>query len=765
MAAVKDDTIFNATSQYILSSLQKNTWLLVGYSPTVSASDIGTKPKLPDINPTAFALAPSGPAFVSPQNVATGLLGTIPTRYFASLTTGTVSPVPYYQITPGISDTAIDDTIAASLNSIILSIAKLDKSGLKGNTSAKNAVYNAAATLLMNLTHGGIYFNKIDHSNKAYSYNLHIGTAMQLKSIPTFPGAGARALLQQTQLSNGILRNGNVAGLGNAQITQGFRILPQVVNTKIVSNFAGVIGVILFPFGVSFLLPIFAILLIQDKEQRILIMMKMNGMKVWTYYVSQYIVFTILYWISMTFFIIAGRIFKLSLFTLTKPNVIFLVFFVWGNNLISLAFFFSAFFSRSQFALTSVFLIVLCSVIVSLALLEVFSSIAIPSAYFIWPPFAFYRLLGDLNKASFRSTLVPYTLSMLQPGDEVFTALVFMAVEVPIYLVLAYYFSAVLPSEFGVRLPWYFPVQSVITWHKNRKFRRANGGLDTREAEMANAVRVNVDETQFEDQDVRDERARVTDPRFQDKHYPLVMRNMRKVYAGRGGTGPKLAVKDVSFAVEKGIIFGLLGPNGAGKTTLISILTGLYESSVGEAKIAGFNVRTESGEVYKRIGICPQFDILWDDLTISEHLYFYARLKGIKSSDEGLVVDRAMKAVSLFELAKRKTKTLSGGEKRRVSIAIALLGDPKVIFFGNLMFNLDEPSTGLDPSVRRLIWDIINNAKEGRTIILTTHSMEEAEALCQRIGIMAKGTLRCLANPTRLKSLYGPGFKIVRIWH
>ena len=101
----------------------------------------------------------------------------------------------------------------------------------------------------------------------------------------------------------------------------------------------------------------------------------------------------------------------------------------------------------------------------------------------------------------------------------------------------------------------------------------------------------------------------------------------------------------------------------------------------------------------------------------------------------------------------RLTKGLSGGEKRRLSIAISLLGNPAVVF-------LDEPTTGLDPEVRRLIWNIVNNARIGRTVVLTTHSMEEAEALCQRIGIMAKGTLRCLANPTRLKDLYGPGFRI-----
>ena len=186
---------------------------------------------------------------------------------------------------------------------------------------------------------------------------------------------------------------------------------------------------------------------------------------------------------------------------------------------------------------------------------------------------------------------------------------------------------------------------------------------------------------------------------------------------------------------------------------MISILTGLYEISSGNATIAGFDIKTNSEEVYKCIGICPQFDIQWDELTVGEHLYFYARLKGVQAKDERTAVLRSLKEVSLTDFENRLTKGLSGGERRRLSIAIALLGNPNVVF-------LDEPTTGLDPEVRRLIWNIINDARAGRTIILTTHSMEEAEALCQRIGIMAKGTLRCHANPTRLKQLYGSGFKI-----
>ena len=194
-------------------------------------------------------------------------------------------------------------------------------------------------------------------------------------------------------------------------------------------------------------------------------------------------------------------------------------------------------------------------------------------------------------------------------------------------------------------------------------------------------------ELKMEDSDVKAERVRVLN-RENDPNSPLIMRHMRKMYPGRGGLGPKLAVKDVTLAVEEGVIFGLLGPNGAGKTTLISILTGLYEASSGDATLAGFNIKSESEFVYRTIGVCPQFDILWEDLTVEEHLYFYARLKGISRADEHTAVTESLKRVSLEAFRWRLSKGLSGGEKRRLSIAIALVGNPMVVF-------LDEPTVCL----------------------------------------------------------------------
>lgn len=157
------------------------------------------------------------------------------------------------------------------------------------------------------------------------------------------------------------------------------------------------------------------------------------------------------------------------------------------------------------------------------------------------------------------------------------------------------------------------------------------------------------------------------------------MQGMRKEYS-TGKVKNHIAVKDVAFAVENNVVFGLLGPNGAGKTTLISILTGVYPSTAGLAHLAGYNIDTHPELALRSIGVCPQFDILWPELTVEDHLYFYARLKGVGVAFEDDAVFAALDLVQMTDLRARVVKGLSGGERRRVSIAIALVSNPKVVF-------------------------------------------------------------------------------------
>ncbi|KAJ3012755.1 UNVERIFIED_CONTAM: hypothetical protein HDU68_001040 [Siphonaria sp. JEL0065] len=784
-----DPKNFDLTAFRWFSQFQQANWAVVGARPGLESA-LGSLPDRGKLTPLQVVRL-NASVYLTPNfNASTGILGSVSQRIFANFTTNvnntptvtvasasasasgtatsTPTPVippyllqdfqlyPYFERNSTIqSPEDIDQVLSDKLLQIIADLAKLDKNVLLvgGSTAAVQKFQLLAQSYTDEMPYGGLFLDAFDADSGLVRFILYYGSDIRVSASSNFPSPGFRLLENVALLNQAALRavSANNQTLAKGTVTQGFRIFPERRSTAIVLPIGGYIGRILYPFGVSFLLPIFVIMLVKEKEDRIYIMMKMNGVKPWAYYISHYITFFILYVSSTTIFLAVGILTKLDMFKRTSLPLLVVFFFLWGNVQIALAFLMSAFFSKSRIALVMTFLVVLVGVVVSLVLGNIYSNFVQLPILNIWPPFAFYRGLNLMNNASYSPTVPPFKWGELI-GDTEFRSLCrFLFVEIFVYGGLALYCNAVVPTEFGVALPWHFPVSSPLkAWQKaNRK--KGNGGVDPNsEHHIAIAATEELDER--EDDDVRDERARVDSGKIASNP-TIVVSHMKKVYPSRKGLGPKVAVRNVTFAEETGVIFGLLGPNGAGKTTLISILTGLYDSSGGSARLAGFDIKTDIDQVYNSIGVCPQFDILWDDLTVAEHLYFYARLKGVAGRDEADAVEKSLQQVSLEALRYRLSKTLSGGEKRRLSIAIALVGNPAVVF-------LDEPTTGLDPEVRRLIWNIIQGARDNKTIILTTHSMEEAETLCQRIGIMAKGSLRCIAPPLRLKELYGKGFKL-----
>lgn len=180
------------------------------------------------------------------------------------------------------------------------------------------------------------------------------------------------------------------------------------------------------------------------------------------------------------------------------------------------------------------------------------------------------------------------------------------------------------------------------------------------------------------------------------------------------------------------------------------MMVGLLEPTEGTAVIGGHDIRVGMDAIYNMMGVCPQHDLLWETLTGREHLLFYGRLKGLEGAALFRAVEQGLRSVNLWNggVADKAAKQYSGGMKRRLSVAISLVGDPLVVY-------LDEPSTGLDPASRRNLWDVVRASKKGRAIVLTTHSMEEAETLCDRLGIFVDGRLVCVGNPKEVTSRYG----------
>lgn len=207
------------------------------------------------------------------------------------------------------------------------------------------------------------------------------------------------------------------------------------------------------------------------------------------------------------------------------------------------------------------------------------------------------------------------------------------------------------------------------------------------------------------------------------------------------------AVKDVSFRVAEGEIFGLLGPNGAGKSTLIRMMTTLIPVTAGNAIVAGHNVARDPDAVRRLIGVIPQALTSDPDLTLEENLLIYAKLYSVPRAQREKNIAEVLEAVDLTKWRGAPTKTLSGGMRRRLEIARGLVHNPRIFF-------LDEPTTGLDPVSRIAVWEMLNHLKNTRnlTMLLTTHYMEEADKLCDRIAIVDHGNLVALGTPTELKN-------------
>jgi ABC-2 type transport system ATP-binding protein len=210
------------------------------------------------------------------------------------------------------------------------------------------------------------------------------------------------------------------------------------------------------------------------------------------------------------------------------------------------------------------------------------------------------------------------------------------------------------------------------------------------------------------------------------------------------------AVDGVSFTIYKGEIFGLLGPNGAGKTTTIRMLSTVLEPDSGDVTIGGYSVRRDANAVRSLIGVCPQELALYEELSALDNLVFFGRMVGLDGKEARAQAAARLELLGLAQRAKGRVDKFSGGMKRRVNLAVSLMGHPELLF-------MDEPTVGIDPQSRNNIYDTIEGLRDkGMTILYTTHYMEEADRLCDRVAIMDGGRIIAIDTPRELRSQIGP---------
>ncbi|XP_055285245.1 phospholipid-transporting ATPase ABCA7 isoform X7 [Moschus berezovskii] len=297
-----------------------------------------------------------------------------------------------------------------------------------------------------------------------------------------------------------------------------------------------------------------------------------------------------------------------------------------------------------------------------------------------------------------------------------------LLLDAALYGFATWYLEAVFPGEYGIPEPWNFP------------FRRSYWfGSQTPKGPAPVLA--------------------AQDPKVLVEEAPpglipgVSIRGLEKRFSGN----PQPALCGLSLDFYQGHITAFLGHNGAGKTTTMSILSGLFPPTAGSASVLGHDVRTSMAAIRPCLGVCPQYNVLFDLLTVDEHIWFYGRLKGLSAAAVGPEQDRLLQDVGLIPKRHAQTHHLSGGMQRKLSVAIAFVGGSQVVI-------LDEPTAGVDPTSRRGIWELLLKYREGRTLILSTHHLDEAELLGDRVAVVAGGRLCCCGSPLFLRRHLGSGY-------
>ncbi|XP_041634758.1 phospholipid-transporting ATPase ABCA1-like isoform X2 [Cheilinus undulatus] len=419
----------------------------------------------------------------------------------------------------------------------------------------------------------------------------------------------------------------------------------------------------------------------------------------------------------------------------SDPSVIFVFLLVFCLATITQCFFISVFFSKANLAAACGGLIffvlylphVLCYAwrdVMGLGPKVAVSLLSCVAFGFGAETFAKYEVQGigiqwhNINKSPEEGDHYTFIVSILM-----------MLCDAAIYWILTWYIENVFPGQYGIPKPWYFPFTASY-WCGTTAEIQSNPGL----LQDSTALKA-----------------------YLEKPPPNVkpgvsIRNLVKIYK----TGKKLAVDGLSVDFYENQITSFLGHNGAGKTTTMSILTGLFPPTSGTALINGYNILTDMDSIRKYLGMCPQHNVLFNELTVEEHIYFYSRLKGRSRDEVKMEMDQMIKDVGLPHKRKDLAKNLSGGMQRKLSVAIAFVGGSKIVI-------LDEPTAGVDPYARRGIWELLLKYKQGRTIILSTHHMDEADILGDRIAIISQGKMRCCGSSLFLKKCFGSGYYLTLV--
>ncbi|RCV04910.1 hypothetical protein SETIT_1G039400v2 [Setaria italica] len=508
------------------------------------------------------------------------------------------------------------------------------------------------------------------------------------------------------------------------------------------------VGKLPFVWTMELLFPVILTNMVYERQKKLRIMMKMHGLGDLPYWIISYCYFLLLSLLYVLSFMLFGSVLGLSFFRKNSYGVQFVFYFAYMNLQISFAFLMATYFSSVRTATVTGYLYIVVSGLLAEVLFRSYvEDVSLSRSWIrlmeLLPAFSLYRIIYEFSQSlrveNYMTSSGIQWIDMSDPKNGLAGVLTIMILEWFLFLLSAFYLDHFGSLRNGTRKAAVL-VRTCIDGNRFQAVQQQNTQLQEFRASV-----------EMERTDVIKERE-VVEQLLQESSsgYSVICDNLKKVYRGQDGNADKIAVRGISLSMSRGQCLGVLGPNGAGKTTLINMLTGFSKPTSGTAYIEGMDIRLDMDKIYTGIGVCPQDDLLWENLTGREHLMFYGRLKKLKGTSLAEAIEQSLRSVRLFAggVADKLVGKYSGGMKRRLSVAISLVGDPKVVY-------MDEPSSGLDPASRKDLWKAVKSAKQERSIILTTHSMEEAEVLCDRIGIIANGSLQCIGSSKELKDRYG----------
>ena len=497
----------------------------------------------------------------------------------------------------------------------------------------------------------------------------------------------------------------------------------------------------------------FAYFIIYEKELGFKHLQFISGINTLSYWLAMYVWDYILYLITLLCSIIILLIDN-NTDIINNLDVIILSFILYGLSIISLTYLISFIFKKTKSVQIYIFMIysitgmVLMIVSFILDLLEVNINQKLKFIYRIFPSFC-------LGETLLKVILVKYdqTISKWDYNISLYN-LIYMSCSCIIYFMLV-----LVVDKYHLNLQ----LLQKLDYYSSKKS-LTNAGIfgpnnlaavsPSPETSPSPAIQQeSLAAANNDDDDVIIEQNKVQELIKKKNSYKgVLVDNIYKQY-GSLHKANIMAVNGVSFSVAQGECYGYLGTNGAGKTTTLSILSSKIHPSYGNAYINGYSILNQSNFTRQLIGYCPQFDTLIPLLNAYELLNFFATIKGVKNQIKKQMIQMMINNLNLNQFASKPCGTYSGGNKRKLNVALSLIGNPPVVF-------LDEPSTGIDPTSRRFMWNFIANTMKKRSVILTTHNMEECEALCNKIGIMVDGQLQCIGTAQHIKDKYGKQYQL-----